>query len=70
MAKRKESASEQLREAIRAGGQSLCQIAKACGVDDGALSRFMRDERGLTTRSVDRLCQHLGLELRPIKKGR
>ena len=63
--------SDQLREAIRRSGQSLLGIAQATGVDDGILSRFMRNERGLTTRSIDKLCQYFGLELRESKqKGR
>jgi len=72
MAKRRTKVvSEQLRRAIRDSGESLCRIAAACGVDDGALSRFMRKERGLTLKSVDALCKHLGLELRESKrKGR
>ena len=56
--------SEQLRLAIINSGQSLLAISQGCGVDDGALSRFMRKERDLTTRSVDRVCGYLGLELR------
>ena len=63
--------SGQLRQAIRDSGLSLCQLAKATEVDDGILSRFMRRERGLTTKTLDRLCKHLGLELRESKrKGR
>jgi hypothetical protein len=63
--------SEQLRQAIRDSGESLCHIANGCGVDDGMLSRFMRSLRGMSTKSVDRLCEYLNLELRESKrKGR
>ena len=69
--KRTKCASEQLRQAIRDRGESLCQIAHGSGVDDGLLSRFMRDERGITSRTLDRLCKYLNLELRESKrKGR
>ena len=69
--KRAELISEQLREAIRDRGESLCQISHGCGVDDGLLSRFMRDERGINSRTLDRLCEFLNLELRESKqKGR
>ena len=69
--KRVKHVSDQLREAIRDSGESLCQIAGGCGVDDGVLSRFMRGLRGLSTKSVDRLCEYLNLELRESKrKGR
>ena len=63
--------SDQLRQAIRDSGLSLLGIAEASGVDDSALSRFMRGKRDLTTRSVDKLCRYLNLELRKSKqKGR
>lgn len=63
--------SEQLREAIRRSGLSLYRLGRECGVNDGQLSRFMRRQRDLTTRSVDRLCKYLGLELRESeRKGR
>jgi transcriptional regulator with XRE-family HTH domain len=69
--KRVKHVSDQLREAIDDSGEKLCQIARGCGVDDGVLSRFMRDERGLTTKTLDRLCEYLNLELRESKrKGR
>ena len=66
--KQAKQVSEQLREAMDGSGQSLCQIAGGCGVDDGVLSRFMRDERGLTTKTLDRLCEYLNLELRESKQ--
>ncbi len=69
--KRATALSEQLRQAIRESEESLCQIAAQCGVTDGALSRFVRRERGLTLKSADALCKYLGLELRQSKrKGR
>lgn len=69
MARKKgKTVSGQLRRAIRECGQSLCQIADGSGVDDGALSRFMRGERGLTTKTLDRLCSYLNLELRQSKR--
>ena len=66
--KRQPTVSEQLREAIAQAGQSLRLIAEECGVNDAQLSRFMRAERGLTTKTVDRLCEYLGLELRTSKR--
>jgi DNA-binding phage protein len=55
--------SEQLREAIRASGQSLNQIGKASGVGSDQLSRFMRAERDLTLTTAGRLFETLGLRL-------
>ena len=66
--KRRVTVSKQLRQAIAESGQSLCQIAAGCGMNDGMLSRFMRGERGMTTKSLDRLCDYLQLELRPSKR--
>lgn len=67
------SISEELRQTILDSGESLAQIGIASGVDHGLLSRFMRGERAITTRTLDRLCEHLGLHLEPRKsrqKGR
>jgi transcriptional regulator with XRE-family HTH domain len=69
--KQAKQVSEQLREAMdksQKSGESLCQMADGCGVDDGVLSRFMRGERGLTTKTLDRLCEYLNLELRESKR--
>ena len=66
--RRQKPVSEQLRQAIRDSGLSLYGLGRQSGVNDGALSRFMRGERDLTTRSVDRLCKSLGLELRESKR--
>ena len=67
----KKHVSDQLRDAIRGSGESLCRIAGGSGVNDGILSRYMRGLRGLSTKSVDRLCEYLELELRESKrKGR
>ena len=69
--KRQPTVSGQLRKAIVDSDQSLRLIAEKCGVNDAQLSRFMRNERGLTTKTVDRLCEYLDLELRSSKqKGR
>ena len=67
--KSKPAISDQLRQAIIGSGQTLLAIANGCGVDNGALSRFMRKERDLTTRSVDRVCSYLGLELQKSGGG-
>jgi transcriptional regulator with XRE-family HTH domain len=65
MAGRKGEATvtETLKEAIRASGRSLNQLAKASGVGSDRLSRFMRGRRGLTNEAIDSLCTALGLRL-------
>ena len=57
------SLSEQIRRAIESSSQSHYRICKEAGVDKATLSRFMTGERGLTSQSMDRLADYLGLEL-------
>ncbi len=65
---RPKTISEQLRREITASGVSLTRLARAADIAEGALSRFMRGERGLTTGTLDKLCGTLGLELRRAKR--
>lgn len=58
------SFSDELRSLIETSGMTRYELAKLSGVQQSALGRFMRSERGLTTDSVDRLAEALGLELR------
>ncbi|MFH1731223.1 MAG: helix-turn-helix transcriptional regulator [Planctomycetota bacterium] len=61
MGKKQNTITEGIRRAIRASGQSRYAIAKASGVSEAALSRFMSGKRGLTTATLDRLADVLGL---------
>lgn len=68
MAKKKGGAgpsdlSGRLRQAIRASGQSLGQLAEATGVHKAQLSRFLRGERSLRLDAAEKMCDHLGLRL-------
>lgn len=56
--------SKQLRQFISGRPESLAQIGRATGVSHAALSRFLRGKRGLSTKTLDRLCEYLRLELR------
>ena len=63
--------SKQLRRAIKAETRhkTLYQIAKESGVAWAVLSRFLTGERPtLRSDTVDRLCDYLGLELRPMRR--
>jgi transcriptional regulator with XRE-family HTH domain len=62
--RKRQTVSEQLRRFVRERGESLACVGRHTGVHHGALSRFLRGERGLSTRSLDRLCRYLGIELR------
>jgi transcriptional regulator with XRE-family HTH domain len=60
----------QLHEAILSSGMSCYEIAKRAGVTNSQLSLFLSGQRSLTLTSAAKIARVLGLELRPIKKGR
>jgi DNA-binding Xre family transcriptional regulator len=61
--------SEQLRKAIVDSGETHYRIGKQTGIDTRVLDRFVSGERPtLRSDTVDKLCEYLGLELRPKKK--
>lgn len=63
--------SDQLAAAIKAEDVTLYRIAKDAGVDWGTLQRFLDGTRAnIRIETVDKLCEYLGLELRPKKKTR
>jgi hypothetical protein len=64
------SIADQLRASIRSCGKSEYAVAKAAQVDTGLLSRFMRDERGISLATVERLCRELNLVLADAKPAR
>ena len=60
----------QLREAIQGSGMSCYEIAKRAGVTNSQLSLFINGRRSLTLTSAAKIARVLGLELRPVRKGR
>jgi plasmid maintenance system antidote protein VapI len=67
--------SEQLTEAILSCGQTRYQIAKATGVTEATLSKYINGHHGLSQETVDILGEYLGLRLivdetRKLKKGK
>ena len=61
--------SVQLRAAIEKADASLYRIAQDADVDWGMLRYFLDGTRpNIRIDTVDRLCEQLGLELRPKKK--
>jgi transcriptional regulator with XRE-family HTH domain len=60
--------SAKLKAAIRRCPHSRYQIAKATGVTESALSRFISGRRSLSLAAVDKLAAHLGLTLASIPK--
>jgi transcriptional regulator with XRE-family HTH domain len=55
-----------IRDAIRETGQSAFAVARAAGVSQPVLSRFLSGERGILLDTAEKLCQLLGLELRRV----
>lgn len=64
------TASEALRRAIEDSGESRYSISMATGINQGVLSRFVVGGGQLRTDTLDRLCEHLGLELRAKARKR
>ena len=61
--------SDQLRKAIEAQEATYYQIAKDADVPWATLVRFVNGERpNIRMDSIDKICESLGLELRPIKR--
>lgn len=60
--------SRTLRAAILADGRTCYRLAKDSGVNSAILGRFLRAERSLTLPVASRLCEALGLELRPTRR--
>lgn len=60
-----------LRKAIDRDHRTLYALAKAAGLRYSVVHRFARGERvGISLVTAAKLCQTLGLELRPVRKGR
>jgi transcriptional regulator with XRE-family HTH domain len=60
--------SDQLRQAIDASGMSRYAIAKAIGLDQSVLSRFMAGKSGLAVETIDNIGELLGLRIVTEKK--
>ena len=60
---KRQSITDELREAIRSSGLSCYRIWQESGVNKAALSRFMSGQRGLLLESVDRIAAVLGLHI-------
>jgi predicted XRE-type DNA-binding protein len=57
------SLSDELRQAIERSGLSRYSIWQQTGIDQGSLSKFVDDERGLGMESIDKLADLLGLHI-------
>ncbi len=70
----KKRMSDEIKHAILNCGKSRYRIAKETGIDAAALCRFIHGETGLTTDTLDKLADSIGIWLvfdKPNKtKGR
>jgi len=55
--------SDQIRQAVESSGISQYRLSKEVQIGKTSLSRFMRGERGLTLKALDRLADFLELEI-------
>jgi plasmid maintenance system antidote protein VapI len=73
--KPKLTVTNQLRALIRESGVTCYQIAKATGVSNATLSRFLSGERGLSCEAMDAIGEYFGWQVvatdsQPEPKGR
>jgi Cro/C1-type HTH DNA-binding domain len=61
---------DQLVDAIERSGMTRYAIAKATGLPQSQLSRFVHGQEGLSVDSIDQICELLGLRLIGSKKTR
>jgi hypothetical protein len=60
--------SEQLRAALENCGQTRYAVSKETGIPESTLSRFVAGGKPMRGENIDKLCEYLGLELRPRTK--
>ena len=60
----------QLRQTARKCGKSMKKLADESGLAYATVHGFVRDEKTITLANAARLAEVLGLELRPVKRGR
>ena len=66
--KKKQTVTEQLRNTIEKSGLTHYRIGKMSSVPPNVLDRFINGQRKcLRSDTIDRLCEALGLELKPKK---
>lgn len=54
-----------LKKAIAESGKTPCGVARAAGIEPATMYRFLEGQQSLKLTSVERLAEHLGLELKP-----
>ncbi len=70
MKKTANNIEEQLRDAIKNSGQSVNAIAKASGVQQSTLSRFVNEETSIQLQFAARVAAYFGMRLTKPKGHR
>ena len=65
-----ETVEQTLRRAARESGLSMLQLSKRSGLRYQTVYGFCTQSRGVTLESASKLCELLGLELRPARRGK
>jgi plasmid maintenance system antidote protein VapI len=60
---------ERIVKAMERSGKTRYRIAVDCGIDHTVIHRLVHGG-SCSIETADRLCEYLGLELRPVRKGR
>lgn len=55
--------SDQIRAILKSCGESRYSISKATGISESTLSKFATGQRGLPMNTLDRLAEHLELQI-------
>jgi hypothetical protein len=61
--------SDSLRAAILIDGRPLRRIAAQASLPASSITRFIRRQRGLSSRAFDRVAAVVDLELRPVARS-
>jgi hypothetical protein len=62
------SLPDAIRDAIAQDGRTIYKLSLDSGVDQAVLGRFVRGERDMNLRTASKVCDALGLGLRPMRK--
>jgi hypothetical protein len=61
--------SDSLRAAILTDGRPLRQIAESAKLPPSSITRFIRRQRGLSSRAFDRVAAAVNCEFRPVPRS-
>lgn len=64
------SMAELIRKQFRATGWSILKLSKRSGVPYAAAHGFVNGDRDAVLSTASKLCDALGLELRPVRRGK